>query len=305
MKNAVVWDDLRVAAVAARVGTLSAAAARLELSVATVGRRLDRLEEGLGVRLFHRHPAGITATTEADALLSRADLLVDQIDELVQSASRLGAEAEGVVTVSTLETVVTEVVAPRLPRFRSLHPGVQLVLRSTARIVRVDRRAADLAIRVVRPHETRAVGRRLGALEFGLYAAPSYLEARGQPKNPAHSLEGHDVVMYDASWDGVPEMAWLRARLGEAGPAVRVTTTTAMAASVRSGAVLGVLPTMLASEPLVALVGPSALPSRELWLVMLEDLRDVPPVRAVADFLIEVFDEVFEKARSDGGDPAR
>ena len=287
--SALSWDDLRVAVAAARLGSLSAVARKLDLSVATVGRRLDRLEAALGVKLFHRHSGGITASPEAQALLLQADGVADKIDDLVRAALAGGGAAEGVVTVTTLETIITHVVAPRLPELLARHPRLQVVLRGTNRIERLDRRRADLAVRVVRPNEARVVGRKLGTQHMALYASASYVARRGRPAAPAEDLRGHDVVMFEEAWDSLAEMAWLAERLGETKPVVRVTSISAAAAVVRSGAALGILPTLLETPELERLAGAETIPTRDLWLVMHEDLRAAPPVRAVADFLAEVF----------------
>ncbi len=292
------WDDLRVAVAAARLGSLSAVARRLDLSVATVGRRLDRLEAALGRRLFHRHSAGLSPTPEAAALLAHADGVAEKIDELLRSAAAGATEAEGVVTLTTLELIITHVLAPRLGELRARHPKLDLVLRSNNRIERLDRRRADLAVRAVRPNEARVVGRKLGTQHLGLYASPAYVERRGRPD--AADLRDHDVVMFEGAWDHLAEMAWLAERTGDLEPAVRVTSLGAMAAVIEGGAAIGVLPSILARSRLVSLVEPGEIPPRELWLVMHEDLRDAPHVRAVADFVIEAVEAAL-RPRSPAG----
>ncbi|MCB9651797.1 MAG: LysR family transcriptional regulator [Deltaproteobacteria bacterium] len=283
------WDDLRVAVAAARLGSLSAVARKLDLSVATVGRRLDRLEAALGVKLFHRHSGGLIASPEAQALLARADGVADKIDDLVRAAAAGVGAAEGIVTVTTLETIITHVIAPRLPELLARYPRLQVVLRGTNRIERLDRRRADLAVRVVRPNEARVVGKKLGTQHLALYASASYIAQHGRPPSPATDLRGHHVVMFDEAWDTLAEMAWLAERLGDTKPVVRVTSISAAAAVVRSGTALGILPTTLETPELDRLVGVESIPARDLWLVMHEDLRAAPHVRAVADFLAEVF----------------
>jgi DNA-binding transcriptional LysR family regulator len=286
MKSAeIAWDDLRIVVLAAQFGSLSSVARQLGLSVATVSRRLERLEEALGLRLFQRHSGGLTPTSEARALIERANAVAEKVEDFARTARGAGGE-EGVVTVSTLETVITHLIAPRLSELRRKHPRIDLVLRSTPRIVRLDQRKADIAIRVVRPHEARVIGRRIGTLRFGLYATPSYLERHAL--RSVEDLRGHDVVMYDATWDSVPEMSWLIERMGETAPAFRVTTANAIAEIICGGAAIGLLPTFLANEELVQLAGPKGLPERDLWLVFHEDLRRASHVRAVTEFLTRI-----------------
>jgi len=292
------WDDLRIAVATAKTGSLSGASRRLGLSIATVGRRLDRLERAMGVRLFHRHSAGITPTAEARALLSHADGVADRINDLMRAASAGAQAAEGVVTVTTIEAVVTHVIAPRLAELRARYPRIDVVLRATNRIERLDRGRADIAVRLVRPNEDRVVGRKLGVEHQALYASKAYLARRGRPARPAKDLSGHDVVTFEGPWESLPETVWLTDRLGGTPPAVRVTSISAMAAVVQGGAAMGILPTLFETPDLERLTGVETIPSRDLWLVMHEDLRDTPPVRAVADFLGEVFQQALRAKKT-------
>jgi len=284
------WDDLRIAVATTRTGSLSGAARRCGLSVATVGRRLDRLERTLGKTLFHRHAGGVLASSDASTLLARAEEVADSVDEIRRIAAAGASEAEGEVTLTTLETIITHAVAPRLAELREAHPRIRLVLRPSPRIERLDLRRADIAVRMVRPHEPRVVGRKLGSQRMAVFASPAYLERFGAPADPEQDLRGHDVVMFDGRADGA-EMAWLAARTDEP-PAFRVSTITATAALVRGGAAIGVLPTVLATPDLVTLA--TSVPPRELWLVLHENLRTAPAIRAVADFLVDVFRDALE-----------
>ncbi len=283
MKNSidVAWDDLQVLSVAANASSLSEVARRLKVSVPTVGRRLDRLEAQLDRRLFHRHPGGLTPTPEAAALLEHAGAVADRVDDFLRVASGLDTE-QATVTVSTLEIVIEHILAPELPTFLAAHPGIDLVFRADPHIVRLDRRAADVAVRVVRPHEPRVVGKRVGTVPFALYASEGYLERA--PVDSVDDLSDRPVVMYAEPWDRTPEMSWLAERMGERAPVVRVSTAASMAAVIRSGAAIGVLPTFL-GEGLVPITEPAGVQPRHIWVVLHEDLRKAPHVRAVADFL--------------------
>jgi DNA-binding transcriptional LysR family regulator len=277
------WDDLRVVALAAEAGSLSGVARRLKVSVPTIGRRLERLETQLELTLFHRHPGGLTPTPESGPLLERAAAVAERVEDFLRAAAGLGFD-EATVTVSTLEIIVEHLLAPALPAFRAAHPGIDLVFRADPRVVRLDRRIADIAVRVVRPHEPRVVGKRVGTVPFGLYAAPAYLERF--PVESVDDLSDRPVVMYAEPWDRTPEMSWLAERMAGGQPVARVATAASMAAIIRSGAALGVLPTFLGAD-LVQVAEPEGVQPRHVWVVLHEDLRKAPHVRAVADFLAE------------------
>lgn len=292
MSGSMDWDDLRYFMAAAEAGSLSGAARRLRVSVATVGRRLDRLEESLGVRLFHRHAAGLHLSEEGAELLEEAGEVAQAVSGLRRRAQRLEGGPRPRVVVSTLEVIATHVLAPTLGEFRARHPDIELVLRAEGRMVRLAERGADIVLRVARPTEERAVCQRLATLRYGLYAAPSYLERRGRPACPERSLEGHDVVTYLERWGRLPEVSWLTERLEGHEPVVRVSSTMAISLAVHGGAGLGILPEFMASDQLERLVEPEQLPQRDLWVAMHEDLRQWPPARAVVEHLHRVTEEV-------------
>lgn len=75
MKSEFYWDDIRIFLAIARAGTLSGAASALETGIATVSRKLDRLEQSLGLPLFSRHQSGYRLTDDGEALLERAEAL--------------------------------------------------------------------------------------------------------------------------------------------------------------------------------------------------------------------------------------
>lgn len=283
------WDDLRIAQAIAQTGSLSGASRRLALSIATVSRRLDRLEEGLGRRLFYRHASGLMPATGSEAVLEATERVAQGVGDVLRLAAQKD-EPEGVVRVSTLETVVTHVIGPRLSRFCRQHPRIQLVLRSTPRVESLARSSVDIAVRMARPTEARSIGRKLGTLRYGLYATGAYLKRHGPLEGS--DLRNHAVVMFEEAMDELPEMAWLAEGLGGTPPSIRVSTTAAIRAAIRSGAVMGLLPTFLATKDMRSLLPAEALPERTFWMVMHEDHRNSPAVRAVADFIIDAAKEL-------------
>ncbi len=288
MNSALDWDDIRFFLAASQSGSLAGAARRLKVSVATVGRRLDRLEGALGLRLFHRHAGGLRLTEHSQSLLERAEAVAERMADFERAAAGTGSEESGVVCVSTIETLATHVLVPHLTEFRRRHPSIDVILQSEMRLVRLAERRADIALRVVRPHEERVVARRVATVRYGVFASEAYLAGRGRPERPLSDLSGHDAVTYDPRFDGIPEIAWFERREGQPRFALRVSSAAAIYQAVRSGLGLGILPTYVTGRGLVRLVEGEDLPQRDLWLAIHEDLRQSPRVRAVADYCAEV-----------------
>jgi len=282
------WDDLRVLLAAARAGSLSGAAPVLGMSIATVGRRLERIEARIGRRVLHRSAQGLRVAPEGELLIDAAERVAEAVTAFERVAAGSVSGAVGSVTVSTLETIATHLLAPTLAEFRLSHPRIELTIRSEARLVSLAERIADIALRVVRPTEERVVTRRVARIHMALCASPAYLARRGTPEHPDADLSGHELVTYLTHMEALPEAAWLSTRARATIPAVRLSTLAAIEVAVRHGAGLGVLPRFLVGEGLVSVFDGESLPVRDVWLVVHEDLKDAPHVRAVADHLAAV-----------------
>ncbi|MEL6345714.1 MAG: LysR family transcriptional regulator [Myxococcota bacterium] len=284
------WDDVEICVLASELGSLSAVARHTSLSVATVGRRIDRLEAAIGATLFHRHPGGLSPVVGTAALLERAGEVARSMQDFWQAARVHAAGGTGNVTLSTIETIATHVLAPRLNALRRAHPGIEVTLLASHRITSLARHVADLAIRVVRPHEPDVVGRRVGTFSMSLFAHPDYIDEYG-PIDADH-LSAHTVVAYQQAFDRIPEQRWLLSRMEDNGPSFRVSSLAALREVIRSGVGIGILPSFMRGDEFIDCAPDNNLPARELWLVMREESRAVPRIRAVADFAAAAVQEV-------------
>lgn len=171
------WDDTPVFLAVARAGTLTAAAEQLSTGVATVSRRIERLEASLGVPLFIRQQTGYLLTDEGNALLPRAIALEDTM-----GVSRAGVIAEsqvvGHVRLATAENLANPIIIPALTQLLNRHPGLLVEVITDVAALNLHRREADLAVRMVRPKNGNVTVRRIGTLGFGLYGATSYIAER-------------------------------------------------------------------------------------------------------------------------------
>lgn len=108
------WDDLQPFLALIRKGSFSGAARHLRVEHATVARRIDRLESGLGLRLFDRLPRGWRPMPKALALVERAEAAEAAMFDLRRQA---GGGAEGPVSLSVPPQLTVEILMPRLVRF--------------------------------------------------------------------------------------------------------------------------------------------------------------------------------------------
>lgn len=278
------WEDLRHFIVLARSGSLSEAARQLAVDHTTVARRVAALEQALGVRLVDRLPRATVLTEDGRRIAALGERLEDDAFAVLRAARATDPAPTGTVRVSAPPTFASVVLAPRLVHLNQRHPGIVVDLVGESRSADLDRREADLALRLVPPTGDGLIARKLGELSYGLYGAQVYVAERPP--------ERHVFVAYDDCLDQVPQQRWLHAVAAGRPVVFRANDVASLAAAARSGLGLAVLPDFLAvgDDQLVRVNPPASSPpppSRTLWLVVHDDLRRATRIRAVIDFLVE------------------
>ncbi|SNB77638.1 transcriptional regulator, LysR family [Arboricoccus pini] len=279
------WEDVRHFLAVARIGTLSGAARSLKVDHATVSRRLTALETALDVRLVDRLPRSCRLTAIGKEVSGRAAEMDAGAIDIVRLARAAQFPLIGRVTLSAPPVLVTHLLAHRLPRFRADYPDIRLSLSAQAQQVSLRRREADIVLRLVRPIETSSVVRKVGAMDFALYAHRAYAN-RVAP-------ERWQFIAYDQSFADMPQQAWLLGIAADRGIACELNDISGLLIATRAGVGISGLPCFLADrEPDLVRVGEDAPPfSREIWLAVHQDLRKTPAVRAVMDFVARTLAE--------------
>lgn len=295
MNAQIQWDDARVFLAIARAGTLSGAAIALEAGVATVSRRLDRLEAALGVPLFSRHQSGYRLTDDGEALLEQAEALEHAGQAFGEAAQQQGQVA-GCVRLATAENLANALIVPSLPKLFATHPGLRVEIVSGVQTVNLHRRDADLAVRMLKPEAGNVTIKRLGTLGFGLYGARGYLDARSAGADAA-TFDEDSFIGWTESHSHLPAAKWI-ARMLQGRPCqMQANTLSAQMAAAKAGIGLAVLPHFLARQAGLVCLLPELGADQPIWLAIHANLAHSRRVRAVADHLIHLF----EKHRSELG----
>ncbi|CAN7319947.1 LysR family transcriptional regulator [Trinickia sp. LjRoot230] len=199
-------------AVAAK-GSLSAAAQAEGIAPAMIGRRLDALEERLGVKLFVRTTRKLTLTFEGSAFLEDCQRILRELHDAEASVSAGGVKASGHLRVSAPAGFGRKHVAPLLPLFASAHPDVTVTLDLSDRLVDLVNEGFDCAIRLGELPDSSLVSLKLGENRRVCVAAPSYLERNGVPAT-LDELARHNCLALAANAN--QQRAWSFMREGEA-----------------------------------------------------------------------------------------
>lgn len=285
------WDDLRHFLAVHRHGNLARAGAVLHINPTTVGRRLAALEERIGSRLFERHTSGWTITEAGLQLLPRAERIETEVLAVEREVAGADARLEGTVRVSATEMLATRFIVPYLWRFREMYPDLTIEMICTGDLLDLERREADIALALTRSSRESLIVRRIARSRLGLYASAKYLEKRGLPERPDETLAGHYVLLLADTRAFDFENEWMQRRLDGARVALRSDSVTALYAATLGGLGIALLPRAVADrEPLLHHIETTDAPEpRPIWQMVHRDLQHAPRVRAVLDFLAQLF----------------
>lgn len=170
-----------------------AAGRQLGVSASAVGKSVARLEDRLGVRLFHRSTRSVALTAEGALFLERTRRILAEIEAAELELSVATAAPRGRLRVSL--PLVSSLVLPVLSGFMRAYPDIELDLDFTDRLVDVIDEGFDAVVRTGTPTDSRLTARRLGAFQLMLVASPAYLARHGTPKVPADLLD-HTCLHY-------------------------------------------------------------------------------------------------------------
>jgi len=283
------WDDARIFLALARHGTLSGAARSLDMGIATVSRRLSRLEVALAVPLFSRHQSGYRLTDDGQALVERAEAL-EHAGHAFGEAARQQGRIAGSVRLATAENLANPLIIPALGKLLLRHPDLRIEIVSGVQTVNLHRRDADLAVRMHKPEAGNVTIKRLGTLGFGLYGARSYVHTRRAGVNAA-VFDDDAFIGWTQAYGHLPAAQWITRVLRGRACNVQTNTLSAQLSAATSGLGLAVLPHFLARLADLVCLLPEIEADQPIWLVIHSDLAHSRRVRAVADHLIQVFED--------------
>jgi DNA-binding transcriptional LysR family regulator len=278
------WEDVRYFVALARHRTLSATARALRVNHATVARRIASLETLLGRPLFDRRARGYAPTAEGKALVKNANAMNEAALSILRRLDA-GTELSGRVRLAAGRVLAERFLIDRLRAFHERYPAIDLEVIGGSRVVSLAKREADIALRYGSPKDSELVARRVARLTFGLYASPDYRDKLKAGEPPV-------FIGFDENSEFVAEAQWLERHFGDHRFSFRTSSQTTQAAAARAGYGIALLPKYVVEshEPgLVGVVPGENLPERDVWLIIRRDLTKIPRVRAVTEYLVELF----------------
>ena len=179
---------------AALGGSFTAAARKLGITPAAVGKNVMRLEQEMKVRLFNRTTRSLRLTPEGEAFLAEAGAALRSLHVAVDRAMGSVVQASGRVRITATISFGRRFVLPELPRIALAHPELELEVALDNRSADLIGEGFDIAVRGGIVRDSSLVVRRISALSSVLVASPVYLRKRGVPHSPEELREGHRLM---------------------------------------------------------------------------------------------------------------
>lgn len=171
-------EDIAVFTMVVDQGSFSGAGRKLGLSKSAISKRVDRLENALGLRLLQRSTRSLSLTEAGSAIHERATQSLSLLEEAKNHASNLNATPQGLIKLTTSVAFGKLCVAPVLSEFLRLFPDIKVQLVLLDRTVDLVEEGFDLAIRLTRSPPELFVAKPLMPIEYVLCAAPAYLNGK-------------------------------------------------------------------------------------------------------------------------------
>jgi DNA-binding transcriptional LysR family regulator len=282
------WDLVKAYLALTRSGSYEQGASALGIDQTTMRRRIQQLEQEMGMTLFVRSGNVLQANPASTFILDAAldmERAAIRFHHMAKSAT-----SRGNVRITTLESLA-DVLAPAFVRFQHANPQIVVNVTTEPHFVDLDRDMADLALRLARPRTGENGLRKVGAVGFGVYASPDYLKRwTAKTGGALHDLialctfyahTDHDFELADEQWRHHQEA------LGDV--MIRADTYSGMLRLCEEGAGLAMLPRFRGdkSDRLVRFGDARIDLAVDLWVVIRKDMSASPKVRLLVDFITD------------------
>jgi DNA-binding transcriptional LysR family regulator len=232
-----------------QTGSFTRAAEALHTQKARLSRVVSQLERELSVRLLERSTRSLSLTEAGREFFERAHAILASVDDARQAMQRIRGEPQGTLRLSCGVEFGLVAVSGWIADYLAAFPQVQVEADYSNRVVDIVHEGYDLAVRVGPLSDSSLAARRLGLLDYGLYASADYLRRHGQPAGP-QELGAHPLVVYAGT---APQGQWQLTHGDEVQrlklqPRLRVNTSLAAREALQRGLGIGLLPRRVA-EP--------------------------------------------------------
>ncbi|NVP54689.1 LysR substrate-binding domain-containing protein [Mycoplana rhizolycopersici] len=278
---------------AAETRSFSKAGRILGVSSSAVGKSVCRLEERLGVRLFHRSTRSITLTAEGALFLERCRRILCEVEAAELELSETQHAPRGRLRISL--PLVGMLVVPAITAFMRRYPAIELDVDFSDRLVDVIEEGFDVVMRTGQPTDSRLMSRPVGTYQLILVASPVYLARHGTPEVPV-DLGHHACLQHKFPSTGKLEPWPLKGTEGAPEPTLPISmvcnTSAALMDVAAAGLGIACLPDFMVQQAiergqLVSVLDAHVEHQGTFWLLWPSSKHLAPKLRVFIDFMVE------------------
>jgi len=285
------WDKLRTFHIVAENGSFTHAGNALNLSQSAVSRQISALEESLDTKLFHRHARGLILTEAGELLSNTAKDIFGKLSMLEARLLDTKSQPSGTLRITAPEFLGSTWLVPRLSELHAKYPELQLSLLLNDRVLNLNMREADAAIRLYKPDQPDLIFDEIGEIHFHVFGSKKYFEKYGTPQN-LKELKDHILIGYpDNSAAPYEDPNWLfrqaDAPLSNNPKLIKINSLYGIFEAVRNNAGLAVLPDYLAAndKKIETCIGNLERPPVKMYFVYAEERQHSNRIKLLQDFL--------------------
>lgn len=186
-------EHLRLFVRIASTHNISLAGKELGLSPAVSSSHINKLEDGLGIRLLHRTTRKVSLTEEGQAFLPHVQDVLDSIETAQASLGVGSVSPQGKLRVAASASFGRMHLLPALNGFLKRYPELMVDLHLSDSVVDMVEGGFDIAIRDAKLNDSTLIARKLSPVTRMLCASPSYLTEYGEPQSP-DDLLNHNCI---------------------------------------------------------------------------------------------------------------
>lgn len=281
-----IWDDYRLVLAIHRASGLPGAADTMGVTLSTIFRRLERVEQSLEVRLFERTKGFYQPTDAGQELVLAAERMEQEALAGDRAVTGRDQQLVGNVRITSTESIAACFLTRHIPSFQKQYPGLSVEIIAADRKLSLADREADIALRPRRPKEETLVGRKIGELKWGIYTNAANVKTYSNISKLS-DLSGLDLIGWEGSPAATDTMNFLKQGIGNFNITCQSSSLLTNASLAAAGKMLAPLPCMVGSmwPNLKPVLSPLKDSIGELWIVTHEDLRRNARIRVLMNYI--------------------
>lgn len=278
------WGDLAIILAIGRAGSLSGAARALRKTHSTVYRNITAIEEKTGVRFFDRFDHGYVPTDAGRTALEYAKRVEVEFDALGIEVLGQDARLSGRIRVTCPDAFASDHLPALAASFVERHPDIRIDVSPGHSAVDLNRREAEIAIRVTKSPPENAFGRKICPFRFALYSNPGFIAAAAE-----RPLAEYPFCFIEGSGSWLVPTVWQSKQQCEDQAVFQCRASRAVQNAAAEGIGLAFLPCYIgdADKRLIRISDPIETLDMDLWVLTHPDLRNTARIRAMMSFLYD------------------